>query len=344
METNCQNPRTIPKSVVTMNDPIDIVLLWVDGDDPAHKQKMKPYLEALGHVSEDISGPTRFRNVGEIFYCVASILRFAPYIRKIFIVTDNQNPNLDNFLNENFPERKTEIEIIDHAVIFRGYEEYLPIFNCNSIEVCMSRIPGLSENFIYFNDDLFIAKPTCPEDFFRDGKIVCSGNWRNLIVDSAVSRLKNMIYGDKVLGFKDFMMASARILGRKSHYFYLTHVPHPQKKSVLEKFFAEHPDEFTKNLAHRFRNKRQFNPQALCYTLALESGQCVLTKRDELYMKPVGRGKGYVERKIREFKKHNPKFMCVGSLDMAAEEDRTAIKEWLKGVLNITVPASIQNY
>ena len=77
--------------------PVDVVISWVDGNDPAHKQKIQPYLDSQARKSEDIAGPTRYGSVGEIFFCVASIYRFAPFIRKIFIITDNQNPNLDEY-------------------------------------------------------------------------------------------------------------------------------------------------------------------------------------------------------------------------------------------------------
>lgn len=101
---------------------IDVVIAWVDGNDPKHQAKMKPYLDPQSAKSDDIAGPTRFRSEGEIFYCVASILRFAPFVRKIFIVTDEQNPHLEEFVQKNFPDNRTPIEIVDHKILFRGYE------------------------------------------------------------------------------------------------------------------------------------------------------------------------------------------------------------------------------
>jgi hypothetical protein len=95
------------------NSTIDIVITWVDGNDPLHQQKMQNYLSSSQQISDDINGPTRFRCEGEIMYCVASILRFAPFVRKVFIVTDNQDPHIDKFIKLNFPENKIPIEIID---------------------------------------------------------------------------------------------------------------------------------------------------------------------------------------------------------------------------------------
>lgn len=74
------------QSPIKTSDDIDVVIARVDGNDPKHRDKMKPYLDPQSPESDDIAGPTRFRSEGEIFYCVVSILRFAPFVRKIFIV------------------------------------------------------------------------------------------------------------------------------------------------------------------------------------------------------------------------------------------------------------------
>ena len=71
--------------------PIDAVVTWVDGADPLHREKLNAYLESIGHVPE-AAHPTRFRETGEFEYCIASMLKFAPWLRKIFILTDNQTP------------------------------------------------------------------------------------------------------------------------------------------------------------------------------------------------------------------------------------------------------------
>ena len=145
-----------------MNYPIDAVITWVDGDDPVHRAKRARYTDGVENVdAEDIGGETRFRSLGEIGWCVASIRRFAPFIRKIFVLSDGQDPHLDG------------VEVVDHSVVARGYEEYLPLFNCNGIETLMWRIPGLAEHFIYFNDDVFLTAPVTPEDFFVGDKTIC---------------------------------------------------------------------------------------------------------------------------------------------------------------------------
>jgi hypothetical protein len=318
--------------------PVDVVISWVDGNDPTHKQKIQPFLSSEARKSEDIAGPTRYGSVGEIFFCVASIYRFAPFVRKVFIITDNQNPNLDAFIRQNFPESKIQIEIVDHTVLFRGYENILPVFNSRSIETCTYRIPGLSENYVYFNDDFFLLRPVKYEDWFRGDSIVAYGHWRSIILDRLLWLIKPMKNGHKPVGFKDSMITSALKLNRKWRYFHLEHMPHPLKKSILEKFFREHPEHFISNINHKFRSAKQFNTQALYYLLMFEADRAILTntKDNFLYMKPVKRGDNYVKQKLNNFETNpNIRFCGIGSLDMATENNRSELLDWLKTIINI---------
>mgnify|MGYP003302698541 CR=1 FL=1 len=145
---------------------IDAVITWVDGKDPRHREKRMKYASAGQLKSDDKAGETRYADLGEIFWCVASLNRYAPWLNKIYIVTDEQDPGLDAFLERNFPEGYIPVEIVDHKVLFKGYEDCLPTFNSVSIESMTWRIPGLSDRFLEFNDDLMLLAPVAPEDFF----------------------------------------------------------------------------------------------------------------------------------------------------------------------------------
>lgn len=317
---------------------IDVVIAWVDGNDPKHKTKIAPYLDSKSKRSDDINGPTRYRSSGEIFYSVASVLRFAPFVRKIFIVTDEQNPDLDNFIETNFPENQIPIEIVDHKVIFRDYEEYLPVFNSRAVETCIYRIPGLSENYVYLNDDFFLIRPVQISDWFVDDKIVAYGNWRSLLLDRLLWLIKPKKNGHKPVGFKDGMIMAARKYGKKWRYFHLDHLPHPLKKSVIADYFSKNPEHFLSNISHKFRSGEQFNTNELYYLSMLDAEKAIIKPSSEhlLYMKPVNRGDGYLPRKFRTFE-NNPslKFCCIGSLDLATEDDRIALLDWLGEVINV---------
>lgn len=318
--------------------PVDVVIPWVDGNDPRHKERIRPFLSHEASVSDDIAGATRYTSVGEIFYCVASVLRFAPFVRTIFIITDGQNPQLDAFIQRNFQETTTRIEIVDHSVILKGYEAYLPVFNSRAIETSTCRIPGLSEKYIYLNDDFFFVRPVTPADFFADDKSIAYGSWRNIWIDRLLWLIKPLKNGHKPVGFKDSMIKAAQLLGRRWSYFHIGHTPHGLQRSVLEQFYSEHPQLVIRNIEHKFRSSAQFNTQAMFYMWMHGMNRLIVrsTDRYALYMKPVGRGENYVSRKIGYFNQNSDiRFFCAGSLDQATETDRNRVLNWLADLLQI---------
>ena len=117
---------------------VDAVIAWVDGSESELNKKRNHYLNLS--LKQQIPGAanTRFRALYEIRYCVLSILKFAPFIRKIFIVTDKQDPKISSIVKKYFPERISDFRIVDHTEIFEGYESYLPTFN----SICISNMFG----------------------------------------------------------------------------------------------------------------------------------------------------------------------------------------------------------
>jgi len=106
----------------------------------------------------EIGSAGRYRDMNEMKYSLRSIEQFAPWIRKIFIVTNGQVPN---WLNLNHPR----IELITHDMIFAN-KSHLPVFASPAIESNLHRIPGLSEKFLYFNDDVMLGNEIWPDDFW----------------------------------------------------------------------------------------------------------------------------------------------------------------------------------
>lgn len=136
---------------------IDIVILWVDGSDPAwleEKRKFAPPSAA------DSNSANRYRDWGLLPYWFRAIEMNAPWVRKIHFVTWGHVPA---FLNLNAPK----LHVVKHTDFIP--REYLPTFSSHAIEMNIHRIPDLSEHFIYFNDDMFLLRPMAETDFFRNG-------------------------------------------------------------------------------------------------------------------------------------------------------------------------------
>ena len=124
---------------------IDIVYTWVNGLDHEFILKKNRYLN--NSMIED-NPAIRFESLNEIYFSIKSVLKYLPWINKIYIVTDNQIPELDSDIYST-----GKIEIINHTDIIPN--EYLPTFYSDTIESYLHNIPNLSEIFLYNNDDLF---------------------------------------------------------------------------------------------------------------------------------------------------------------------------------------------
>lgn len=137
-----------------MPEDIDAVFTWVDDSDPAFRA-------ALLRHAPDGCDRWRYRNNGELRFSLRSLFCFAPWMRRIHVLTNGQVPP---WLDRSHPR----IHFVTHQEVFPA-PEYLPTFNSNAIEMCLHRIPGLSRRFLYFNDDVFLGGTARPADFFPDG-------------------------------------------------------------------------------------------------------------------------------------------------------------------------------
>ena len=135
---------------------IDFVIPWVDGSDPEWQAKKA---KCLGLLEND-DRVQRYRDWDLMRYWFRGVEKFAPWVRKVWFICDQKPPE---WLNLNCPK----LSIVRHEDYIPG--EYLPAFSANPIELNIHRIGGLSEQFVYFNDDMFIISPLQESFFFRDG-------------------------------------------------------------------------------------------------------------------------------------------------------------------------------
>lgn len=108
-------------------------------------------------VIDDSRSANRYRDSQELRYSLRSLLKYAPWIRKIYLITDNQIPYWLNL-------EADRLHVVSHEEIFPN-KSHLPVFSSPAIETHLHRLPGLSDKFIYFNDDVMLGAPTFPEDF-----------------------------------------------------------------------------------------------------------------------------------------------------------------------------------
>lgn len=316
------------------NFDIDVVITWVDGNEREHVNKINKYIEDKSKLNNQ-KFLTRFNQVNEIEFCVKSILKFAPYIRTIFIVTDQQTPTfIKNKLNS---VNYQNIKIIDHKVIFKGYENYLPTFNSNSIETMLNRIPGLAEHFIYFNDDLFLIKETKPTDFFKNGNPIIRGKWTaydsdkiHKVVYQKILRLLGKETKDKKGGYKKAQQNIAQILEFKK-YLKLDHTPAALRKSTIKGYFEQYPNMLIHNIKFRFRHPSYYMIQSLANHLEIKSKSCELKSDYQLgYFQSYRKLLFWYKIKLKYFARDTNKlFLCMQSLDLCPKDKLSFILNWL---------------
>ena len=231
--------------------PVDVVYTWVDGNDSKWLEKKKLTLEksASRYQAAGVSGVGRFRDNGELKYSVRSVMRFAPWIRRVFIVTDDQIPDWLDTSNR-------KIEIVDHKDIFDNKDD-LPCFSARAIETRLHHITGLSERFLYFNDDFFLGRPTSVSDFFHEsgkGKLF-TGKRLTRIWSAGLLRESSMVSKSA----HNYGVYNARRLihqrcGRIVNYD-LRHGVKVSSRATRRELEREFPHAIRNTLAHRFRDK-----------------------------------------------------------------------------------------
>ncbi|GGK89681.1 stealth family protein [Mangrovihabitans endophyticus] len=244
--------------------PIDAVYTWVDGDDPAWRERKARALGDnawLAEINRQAANDSRFASRDELRYSLRALHCFAPWVRHIFLVTDDQVPA---WLDTDHPN----VTVVGHREIFGG-TGVLPTFNSQAIESRLHRIPGLAEHFLYLNDDVFMARPQTPATYFTPGGLTRFFPSAAL-VDSAPPRPSDPPVNSAGKNNRRLIQeAFGRVLTRK-----MMHTPHPSRRSVIteiEDRFAEH---VRATAEHQFRH-----PDDIALLSSLQQYYAYLTGR-----------------------------------------------------------------
>lgn len=224
--------------------PVDAVFTWVDGADPEWDARRRARLAADAAATaldedHDSVSAARFVSRDEIYYSVSCVRAFMPWIRAIYIVTDGQ---VHARVAAEFPD----VKFVSHRDIFPD-PEVLPVFNSRAIESCIHRIPGLSEHFIYFNDDVMVVKPVAVDSFFQANGVARFFPSGLNVNHGANSDAPHLQAG-----------SNNRELLREEFGFEITntmlHTPHPHVRSVLVELEQRYPGEFAVTRSSGFRS------------------------------------------------------------------------------------------
>ncbi|WP_406430368.1 stealth conserved region 3 domain-containing protein [Streptomyces sp. NBC_01589] len=223
--------------------PVDAVYTWVDGADVGWLERKNAVLSSMGMITEDAaSSAARFRNRDELRYSLRSIDMYAPWIRNIYLVTDQQIPP---WLDTSHPR----VRVVDHTEIF-GTFGALPTYNSHAIESRLHHIKGLSEHFLYFNDDVFAGRPIQPGLFYLSNGQAKHFTSSNAIPMSPISEADEFSRS----AAKNNRELISQTFGRTLVNSFI-HAPHPLRRSIMYDIEAHYPQALQQTACNQLRNR-----------------------------------------------------------------------------------------
>lgn len=247
---------------------IDFVILWVDGNDPAWRKEKAKY-SSKKDISDDRD--FKYRDWDNLQFWFRGIEKYAPWVRTVHFVTWGHLPA---WLNTEHPK----LHIVNH----NDYMDHddLPCFNSEALEICIHRIPGLAEHFVYFNDDMFLLKDVEPTDFFQNdlpcdsaimnvhcceldiGGTLC--NFLNIGIINRHFTMKDVLKNDWKKWFNlkyglnmlrnIYLLPCPRFPG-----MLMQHLPNSYNKSVFEELWNLEPNILKETAHQKFRSLQDVN-------------------------------------------------------------------------------------
>lgn len=292
---------------------IDLVYLWVNGNDPAWVARRNACIGKPTDKQENCDA--RYADSGELKYSLRSVEKYAPWIRKIFIVTDHQVPE---WLDTTNPR----VQIVDHTEIMPA--ECLPCYNSALIEHFLHRIPGLSEHFLYANDDMYINRPVTPENFFATDGMPIIYMFRKRFRKQALSLLF-FVRGKllkKVPNLNVLAISNASLLVEKKYGKYYGHKPHHNidayQKSTFEHVEQMFAEELKSMYPHHMRSPKDIQRCLYSYVdLAEGRGHLRFVSQEHSFRIHVNHRDLY-----GDFERLHPVFFCMNDTEHATDDDR----------------------
>lgn len=307
--------------------PVDAVYLWVDDSDPRWREKRAAVRRRLGLAEPSGAGDTHyFRDRGELRASLRSLQAHAPWIRHVYLVTDEQSPDwLDT--------QHGRVSVVDHREIFSD-TEVLPSYSSHAIGSQVHRIPGLSDHYLILNDDVMFTAPVTPYDFFTPSgqlRVFFSRSRRPAISREHQNPLEQARSNSAELIHRDY--------GRRASEVF-AHVPIAQRKDVAAEVAQRYAQEIAVTLRSPFRSATdvESNSWLHLYT-ALFTGRGV---RSALRYGYFNTGDPQVrERLVTNGYPDNVRVICLNDVPPPGGEDDADpgwLTDWLARTFPIAAP------
>ena len=305
---------------------IDIVFSWVDGNSVEYQRARAA--QAKRHVvGEGDDSVARFRQIDELKYALRSVYMFAPWVRSIYIATDSP-----------VPERLGEhprVRVVRSEEFFSD-QSFLPTHNSQAVESQLHHIEGLSEHFLYSNDDMFFGRPVAPSMFFSPGSVT-----KFIEADTRIGLGLN---NPERSGFENAARVNRRLLQQRFGRVTTRHLEHtaaPLRRSVLFELEHEFADEFTATAASPFRAKENISvTNSLYHYYSLMTGRAIVQENAKVSYVDTTMASGLASLSDL-LKKRSFDFFCLndGSFPEVSDEERTTtVTEFLERYYPFAAP------
>lgn len=265
---------------------MDVVITYVNGLDPL-------WLQDYSRTAGESILKKRYRDWGTLRFLLRGVEKYMPYTGKVHLVVarDSQVPEWIN---------RDNVHVVLHKDIIP--EEHLPTFNSSMIEMFLHRIDGLSERYVYFNDDMFPLRPIPEESFFVDGKATIG--FRKVYFK--MSDYKKLVF------MSDSLARAA--LGKKRSLYAVRpqHICSPMLKSCCEELYSKVESQIMDSLSP-LRERKNYN-QYLFLDYMLFSGKAISrslsVKHFSLGASSIGKISDFITAPGRDF-------ACINDVTMS---------------------------
>lgn len=289
---------------------IDIVVPYYNDSDDYWRNIMHDYMEKEGSNDRQVIGEERYRDWENFKYFFRGIEENCKWVNKVFLIVANET-QIPEWLDRDNPK----LRIVLHEEYIP--KELLPTFNTMTIEIFISRIEDLSDNYIYCNDDYFFLNPMSKNMFFINDLPVYKGETYNFkkFGEDYLSGSDGTFYSM----LNNNMDLQSKISGDKARWYELDHLPVSHKKEFEKQIINEYYDEFINaNNKSRFRHKNNYGNHLFV---------CLYRDLKPYYRFDFNDSYYVTIRKDIDFNEHNRcKMICFNDTEQLDKEDFIEVK------------------
>ena len=290
---------------------IDIVIPFYNDLDTEWKKVLNKYMLEENSSDRQVIGEERYRDSGCGKYWFRCIEENCKWVNKIFVLISSKT-QMPDWLNTDNPK----IRVVLHEEFIP--KELLPTFNTMTIELFISRIPDLSNNYIYCNDDYYFLNPTSEFMYFVNDIPVYTSHCEELkkFDDDYLNGSDSTFYS----ALNNGMDLQLKISGDKAKWYAIDHIPVAHKKDFEKQIIDEYYNMFVEaNKKSRFRHKDNYSNHVFI---------CLYKDLKPYYKYDYNKSYYVTMRADIDFKEHeNCKAVCFNDTEQLSNEDFIEVKK-----------------